>query len=592
MVVADDAPLRATLARWLIADGYGVELAESLKHARQVAANSDIALAIVGPLGPGVVGVDLARELGLELDRVVVIEEAIGKVARAARPSEQADPSDALSEQDVLARVEAALGGTAVGEEAPDPGPLRFEGYTLDPGGRTCHDVKGEEIPLTRAEFSLLLVFARQPGRVLSRDALRRAAAGRGAEPDDRSVDMLISRLRRKIEPDPAVPRMIVTVPGEGYKFTAKPQVAVPSTPAVAAPSFAVVPIPAANEGRQETSVRETNVQDAKTPARLFSRSPPVGSFRMKAIGAAAAALASVAGLVIAFWYPGLATRGVLEPAAPAQKFDAAVIPFVFENVRAQLSNYELEPAAKAIAISREGWGIGSGATDEEAAKTEALERCRERDKGGFCRIYSVGNNVVWSNSMLTLPLPADVRDDGSGMPAITSEDLENIWQTIWHVSSPQIVTKYIPGQNHKALAVALTSFYQLVGRPSRAEAIRTVIERCSDWARAPCLLLSVDGMLTVPVPQSHRITAPFTLAGEREMSEADRQRIAQTYGGKDWRALAKGRSGRWYAVDGLETETAAVDEVLERCRKAEPECILHAIGNWRVGEKLESNPG
>ena len=80
-----------------------------------------------------------------------------------------------------------------------------------------------KQVALTRAEFSLLLAFARQPDRVLSRDELTHVVAGRGAKPDDRSVDVLISRLRRKIEPDPRAPRMIVTMPGEGYKLIAKP---------------------------------------------------------------------------------------------------------------------------------------------------------------------------------------------------------------------------------------------------------------------------------------------------------------------------------------------------------------------------------
>jgi len=74
-------------------------------------------------------------------------------------------------------------------------------------------------VPLTRAEFALLLVLARHPGRVLSRDQLLDAALGRRAEPYDRSIDVLVGRLRRKIEPDPRVPRFIVTVLGEGYKF-------------------------------------------------------------------------------------------------------------------------------------------------------------------------------------------------------------------------------------------------------------------------------------------------------------------------------------------------------------------------------------
>jgi DNA-binding winged helix-turn-helix (wHTH) protein len=79
-------------------------------------------------------------------------------------------------------------------------------------------------VALTRAESSLLMAFARSPGRVLSRDQLSHAMAGHGAEPYGRSVDTQIGRLRRKIEPDPKTPRFILTVSGAGYKFAAGPQ--------------------------------------------------------------------------------------------------------------------------------------------------------------------------------------------------------------------------------------------------------------------------------------------------------------------------------------------------------------------------------
>jgi DNA-binding winged helix-turn-helix (wHTH) protein len=96
---------------------------------------------------------------------------------------------------------------------------LSFDGFAIDLAGRSLRDCDGNEVPLTRAEFALLLVLARHPGRVLSRDQLLDAALGRRAEPYDRSIDVLVGRLRRKIEPDPKVPRFIVTVLGEGYKF-------------------------------------------------------------------------------------------------------------------------------------------------------------------------------------------------------------------------------------------------------------------------------------------------------------------------------------------------------------------------------------
>jgi TolB-like protein/Tfp pilus assembly protein PilF len=97
---------------------------------------------------------------------------------------------------------------------------VRFAGLILDLDACTLSRDTGETMPLTRGEFALLRFFAKHPGRVLSRDALLEATAGRQLEPFDRSIDVMVGRLRRKIEPDPKAPRLIVTVPGDGYKFT------------------------------------------------------------------------------------------------------------------------------------------------------------------------------------------------------------------------------------------------------------------------------------------------------------------------------------------------------------------------------------
>jgi adenylate cyclase len=104
-----------------------------------------------------------------------------------------------------------------------DPVPLSFESFTLDPAARTLVDATGESIPLRRSEFELLFAFVTNPGRALSRDYLLEAVAGRPSEVFDRSIDVLVGRLRRKIERDARQPRLIVTVPGVGYRFAAKP---------------------------------------------------------------------------------------------------------------------------------------------------------------------------------------------------------------------------------------------------------------------------------------------------------------------------------------------------------------------------------
>lgn len=100
---------------------------------------------------------------------------------------------------------------------------VSFAGFTLDIAGHLLTGPDGREVPLRRSEFALLLAFLRAPGRALSRDHLLDAVAGRQSDPFDRSIDVLVGRLRRKIEADPRAPRLILTVPGMGYKFSERP---------------------------------------------------------------------------------------------------------------------------------------------------------------------------------------------------------------------------------------------------------------------------------------------------------------------------------------------------------------------------------
>jgi TolB-like protein len=113
-----------------------------------------------------------------------------------------------------------AGGAPTKGSLPPRRVPVRFEDFTLDLDGRSLSNKDGD-IPLTRSEFALLREFIRHPGRVLSRGYLLDALAGKRPDPFDRSIDMLVGRLRRKIEPRARPPHVIVTVPGEGYKFAA-----------------------------------------------------------------------------------------------------------------------------------------------------------------------------------------------------------------------------------------------------------------------------------------------------------------------------------------------------------------------------------
>ncbi len=127
------------------------------------------------------------------------------------------------------------------------PARLSFAGLVLDLNARSLTSASGADVALTPSEFALLVAFVHGAGRALSRDHLLQSVSGREAEAFDRSVDVLVGRLRRKVEADPRTPRLIVTVPGVGYRFAEKPAAAPAAAQATLAaqpvrPSLAVLP--------------------------------------------------------------------------------------------------------------------------------------------------------------------------------------------------------------------------------------------------------------------------------------------------------------------------------------------------------------
>ncbi len=323
--------------------------------------------------------------------------------------------------------------------------------------------------------------------------------------------------------------------------------------------------------------------------------SPPVAmslrnfAARLPVRGAiAAAALLAISGavLVVQHLSPSQPTV-VSQPAAvspPAlavadRQFDPASVPLVTDRVRSSLIDYARQPDFKAIAISRIGWGVSSGLPNSVSAERDALDRCKRRDPNGDCRVYAVGDKVVWPQS--PVPLSADFHPEPLDIPLLPAD-----LAIVKGAPTAAGLDAFLKAKDHKALAVSDAGFSSMLDRADRAEAIRLAVERCSDFAKSPCLLISVDGLLTVQIPRSHGVVRPYTLASEIEMSEADKERIGQIYGGKDWRALAKGGSGRWYAVNAAESEMAAADRVLQDCRQTETQCQLRAIGNFRIDRR------
>lgn len=221
LVVAQETALRARIARLLQPAGYAVELSASEKRALELSVNQAIDTAII-VTGAGLGGIAFARQISDRIANLIVLTDRPQDVAKITRsfPVAAAYCSQPLDEQKLLNRL-AELTISPAAATAPTQVALQFQDCRIDFAGRAFVCADGREVALTRAEFSLLMAFARNPGRVLSRDQLNHAIAGRDAEPYGRGVDMQIRRLRSKIEPDPTTPRFILTVSGAGYKFCA-----------------------------------------------------------------------------------------------------------------------------------------------------------------------------------------------------------------------------------------------------------------------------------------------------------------------------------------------------------------------------------
>jgi class 3 adenylate cyclase len=334
----------------------------------------------------------------------------------------------------------------------------------------------------------------------------------------------------------------------------------------------------------------EQKLRNIPRPIRAFKLMPPgeggapSGRNRFPWLAWPAPRMLVMSGLAMAATVTGVvATRPywpmrAFTAQSTAQPFDATVVPLVTDRVRAGLADFAQQPDFKAIAISHSGWGVASGAADVMSAEREAVERCKKRDPKGDCKIYAVGNMVV--APPLPLPSAADLHAEPLEMPLSAAEVGD-----IRGMPSAAGLEAFLKQRDHKALAISENGFSSITNRADRAEAVRLAVERCSDFARVACLLISVDGFVTVRIPHVRRAVRPYVLAGENDMSNADRQAVGQIYAGRDWRALVRGGTGHWYAVSARESESAAVEDAVGACRAAERDCTLRALGNFRVEE-------
>jgi two-component system OmpR family response regulator/two-component system phosphate regulon response regulator OmpR len=225
LVVDDDKRLRDLLYRYLGEQGFAVRVAEDAEAMDKATARESFDLIILDLMLPGEDGLSICRRLranepqqaiiiltakGDEIDRIVGLE--MGADDYLPKP---------YNPRELVARIPAVLrrrtaavpGGPTAGNKL-----VAFGGVEVDLATRTLKR-NGEPLPLTTGEFAVLKALLEHPSQPLSRDRLMTLARGREQGPFDRAIDVQVSRLRKLVEPDPAVPRYLQTVWGFGYVF-------------------------------------------------------------------------------------------------------------------------------------------------------------------------------------------------------------------------------------------------------------------------------------------------------------------------------------------------------------------------------------
>ena len=221
LVVDDDPAIRSMLAEYLGQHGYEVALASSGAAMRAELERAAPAVVLLDIGLPGEDGLTLARYLRERHDLGIIMVTGAGDVVdRVAGLEVGADDYIAkpFDPRELRARLKSVLRRIEVKKFTPTMR-VSIGRCFLDLKSRTLCDAKGREIPITSMEFDLLKALVEHPNQVLSRDQLLTMTRNREWEPFDRSIDIRITRLRRKLEEDPAHPRAIRTVRGAGYMF-------------------------------------------------------------------------------------------------------------------------------------------------------------------------------------------------------------------------------------------------------------------------------------------------------------------------------------------------------------------------------------
>jgi two-component system, OmpR family, response regulator len=228
LAVDDDPALRALLADYLGANDLRVTAVASGRELREVMARETVDLVVLDVRLGAEDGMQIARRL--REDCAIPILMLTGRVEEADRVMGLELGADdylgkPFSTRELLARIRALLrraqAQASVADALARVRGYRFAGWELNVGLRRLKDPQGRPVELTNGEFSLLASFLCAPQRTLTRDQLLDASRLHNAEVYDRSIDVQILRLRRKIEADPARPTFIVTQRGAGYVFNA-----------------------------------------------------------------------------------------------------------------------------------------------------------------------------------------------------------------------------------------------------------------------------------------------------------------------------------------------------------------------------------
>ena len=223
LIVDDDREIRDLTGRYLRKHGFRVDSAPDAKEMDRLLRDGRFDLIVLDLMLPGEDGLSICRRLRAatripivmltavaeDTDRIIGLE--IGADDYLTKP---------FNPRELLARIRAVLRRAEGPLPIPEGGTLVFAGWRLDPARRELRDPDGVLVELTAGGFDLLAAFVERPRRVLSRDQLLDLTKGRDAQPFDRSIDVQVSRLRRKIEADPKKPEVIKTVRSGGYIFT------------------------------------------------------------------------------------------------------------------------------------------------------------------------------------------------------------------------------------------------------------------------------------------------------------------------------------------------------------------------------------